>query len=140
MADDPRTLSTTKLLTGMVHDARDLFAAHVHELRNDVSVGLGDIKRALVSWATVVICAVLALQLWMATGIAALAAAGVSLWLAFGCAAGLATVVTVVFVARASAAGREVAHDVAAANSELVSGTKDAHWAAERAAETLTPP
>lgn len=138
MMDDPRTLSIAKLLTGVVQDARDLFAAHVQALRNDVAEGIVDTKRALVSWAIVVICAGLTLQLWVATGIAVLVDVGLSLWLACACAAGFTTLITVLFVAKAYVAGRKVAKVVASANQDVADGAEDARWAVSRTAGTLT--
>jgi hypothetical protein len=114
-------LGTVELVSGIVEDARDLFAAHVEALRDDISaklVTLGATLGSMLIAIGVFVVTGLVLCLAIAASIAALGAPWwVALWLVTLAAAG----VGLGFVFRARAKARAAGHSVAAATARAIS-------------------
>jgi len=123
-SDDPvSALGTVALVSGIVEDARDLFAAHVEALRDDMSarlVTLGATLGSMLIAVAVFVVAGLVLCLAIAASLTAL---GVACWVALWIVTLAAAAIGVGFVFRARtkarAAGQSVEDAAARARGDV---------------------
>lgn len=114
-ADDVHALGTIDLVGGIVEDARDLFAAHVEALREDMSVRVATLGATLGSLLIAIgVFVVTALLLSLAVA-ATLVAAGMPPWVALWIVMLVAGAIGVGFVFRTRAKARVAARSIAAA-------------------------
>ena len=101
-SDDPvPALGTVELVSGIVEDARDLFAAHTEALRDDISARLVTLGATLTSMLIAIgVFVVTALVLCLAIA-ASLAALGAAWWVALWIVTLAAAAVGIGFVLRA---------------------------------------
>ena len=121
--DRVSALGTVELLSGVVEDARDLFAAHVEALRDDISARLVTLGATIGSMLiAIAVFVVTGLMLCLAVA-ASLTALGAAWWVALWLVTLAAAATGVGFVLRAGtkarAAGQRVADAAARARSDV---------------------
>jgi len=117
--DDIHVLGTIELVTGIVEDGRDLFAAHADAFREDLSIRLASLGSLLIAIGVFVVTALLA-SLAVAASLVALGAPWwVALWAVTIAVAAIGLWFGLRSRAKARAAGRGLAATVDRVRDEL---------------------